>query len=257
MKSISQFCVLFLFFVSGALVAQTVDVKGKVTAEDDLEGIHVINKSALKFTITNNKGEFVIPAKLNDTIVFSGVQYQPKEIVVTPLIVQSKTLAVYLIEQVNELDEVIVGKILTGNLMSDVENFEAERDIDFYDLGIPGYTGVPKTQSERRLVEATTGGGFLPLNPILNGISGRTKMLKNQIKLENLDECMYRVKSNFSELLFRDYELAEAYQMEFFYFASEDTEFPNLCKINNDIATYEFLKQKLMAFKSNLKTKKE
>ncbi len=35
----------------------------------------------------------------------------------------------------NELDEIVVGKILTGNLSLDVSLEDTKRDINFYDVG--------------------------------------------------------------------------------------------------------------------------
>ncbi|MEZ4801956.1 MAG: carboxypeptidase-like regulatory domain-containing protein [Gelidibacter sp.] len=246
-----------LFFISVAN-SQSVEIRGKVIVDDDdIEGIHVINKTASKFTITNSNGEFVIPAKLNDTIIFSAIKYKPKEIIINSEILKIKMLNVYLTELVNLLDEVIVGKVLTGNLLSDVENSEAKRDIDFYDLGIPGYTGKPLTQSERRYNEATTGGGIVPLNPILNYFSGRTKMLKNQIKIERLNDCLESIKSNLSQTFFEYNELDETYRVEFFYYCLEDDEFSTICQIKNDIKTLEFLKEKLQDYKENLQIKKD
>ncbi|GFZ80385.1 hypothetical protein GCM10011531_08040 [Aquaticitalea lipolytica] len=268
MGSISKLFFVIIFLCFSISNAQNIDVEGKVIAPDDLEGIHIINKTASRFTITNSNGEFIIPAKLNDTIIISGIQYQPKEIIINASIVKSKSVTVFLQELVNQLDEVVVGKILTGDLLSDIENSEAERDINFYDLGIPGYTGKPLTQNERRLKEASDlnptvggslgGGGVgLSLNPIINAISGRTKMLKNQVKLERQDECMSKIISNFSELLFNDSDLDEELRSEFFYFCSEDENFSNLCKINNHIAILEFLQEKLNVYKANLQIKKD
>ncbi len=255
MKKISCLCVIsFLLFISFS-TAQSVEIKGKVIINDeDIEGIHVINKTASKFTITSSNGDFTIPAKLNDTIIFSAIKYKPKEVIINADIIKSKILNVYLSELVNELDQVIVGKILTGNLLSDVENSEVKRDINFYDLNIPGYTGKPLTQSERRYNEATTGGGIVPLNPILNYFSGRTKMLKNQIKLERLDDCLETIKSNLSKIFFEYNELPESKRTEFFYYCSEDEAFSKICQVKNDIRTLEFLKSKLESYNVNLKT---
>lgn len=247
--------IVLVVLCSSFLHAQSVEINGKViVADDEIEGIHVINTTASKFTITNSNGVFTIPAKLNDTIIFSAIKYKPKEVVVTINIINSRVLNVYLTELVNLLDEVIVGKVLSGDLRSDVQNSEAKRDINFYDLGIPGYFGKPLTQSERRLNEATTGGGFLPLNPILNAISGRTKMLKNQIRLERLDECLDRIKADLSAIFFESNTLEESLRTEFFYYCSEDVAFSNLCKIKNDLKTLEFLEGKLVQYKKNSQT---
>src|SRR5690606_33434947 len=121
--------------------------------------------------------------------------------------------------------------------------------------GIPSYQGKPKTQSERRLNEATTGGGIVPLNPILNAISGRTKQLKLHIKLEEKETLMYAIKARLSENLFSINSLQEDYIMEYFYFVSEQPDFLEKCKSKSDIEILDYLGEKLILFKSNLKSK--
>lgn len=233
--------------------AQTIDLKGKVTASSDLGSIHVLNVTAQEFTITQSNGNFSVPARLNDTILVSSIQYIPQSIVVTETILKLEYLSVKLEDRVNELDEVVVGKVLTGDLFLDIGNSDAKPDINFYDVGIPGYTGKPKTQKERRLYEADAGKMviiaplFIGINihKMLNRISGRTKKLKSAVKLEEQVDCMNKIKSEFSKLLFADYEIEEHLKIEFFYFVSEDPKFEMICKADNDFETYEFLIQKL------------
>ncbi|WP_431137210.1 carboxypeptidase-like regulatory domain-containing protein [Psychroserpens mesophilus] len=245
------FLILCLFkFVS--VYCQSIEIQGKVTASSDIDRIHIINKTANTFTITNDDGEFMISASINDTVLISAIQYKPLEVFVTPQIIQSKYISVELTDKITELDEVVVGKILTGDLLSDIENSNVKRDINFYDLGIPGYTGKLKTQSERRLHEATTGGGLVPLNPLLNWLSGRTKKLKAQIARERIDKAMKEVRSELSEMLFDIDNLEESKRIEFFYFVSDDPNFLPLSKAESDLVMLKFLQQKLEEFKTQL-----
>ena len=243
---------LLLFLFSTEISAQTKDISGKIMASSDLVGIHVINKTASKFTITNNLGEFVIPVKLNDTIIVSSVQYIRKEILMTEIIMQAKVLRINLEDNVNKLDEVVVGRVLTGSLMSDIENSDVKRDLNFYDLGIPGYTGPKKTQSERRLYEAKSGGGIIPLNPLINWISGRTKYLEEQIKREELEIALIEAKAKFSKLIFEDDTFSASLQNEYFYFCGDDPKFIEITDLGTDIKTLEFLKSKLEDFKIHI-----
>ncbi|MEY8847817.1 carboxypeptidase-like regulatory domain-containing protein [Psychroserpens sp. XS_ASV72] len=242
------FCLFQVFY--GA--SQTIEISGRVIAPSDMDRIHIINKTKNRFTITNDEGEFRIPAQVNDTILFSAIQYEPKEVVVTPEIIQTKFITVNMSDKINELDEVVVGRILTGDLMSDIENSQVKRQINFYDLGIPGYTGKPIAQSQRRLHEATTGGGIVPLNPILNWISGRTKELKGQIEREKKDMAMNKVISEFSDLLFEIEDLEASKRTQYFYFVTDDPEFLPLSHLQNDLRMFEFLKQKLAQFKERI-----
>lgn len=246
------------------MIGQTVDVKGQIIANAEVEGIHILNNTSNTFTVSNAKGEFSIPVKLHDTMVFSGVSYELKKVVVGQNLINSKSFTVYLTENINALDEVLVGTLVTGDLRLDLAHSRVERGINFYDLGISGYTGKPKTHSERRLYTAgdfkpihllALLGGSLPLDPIFNAISGRTKLLKNRVRLENKIDCILRVKSHLSEMLFTAHPLEEHYRNEFFYFCADDVQFDTHCKINNDFKTLEFLKEKLVHFQSNLQTK--
>ncbi len=236
------------------LLAQTKTISGKVKASSDVFGVHIMNKTASKFTITDDEGRFEIPARLYDTISVSALQYKPKDYVVTDIIMQSGEMIVDLDDNINLLDQVVVGKILTGDLMSDIENSDAKREVNFYDLGIPGYTGRRKTISERRLYEAKTGGGILPLNPILNWISGRTKELKEQIHREEKNKAMEIVMETYSEMLFESEPLDETKRREFFYFCADDPQFMALSNSKGDLRMLEFLREKLKVFKLQSKT---
>ncbi|WP_235817907.1 carboxypeptidase-like regulatory domain-containing protein [Formosa haliotis] len=244
--------VLFFLLNIIRIQAQTVNIQGNVTGVDDLENIHVINKTSQTYTITNAIGEFEISGKLNDTLVFSAIQYIGVEVLIDETVLINKTLTVNLQEHVNTLDEVIVGKILTGDLLLDVGNSTAEPEINFYDVGIPGYQGKRRTQPERRLHEAQTGGGFIPLNPILNGISGRTKMLKQHVAFERNDALVTKIKQRYAEHFFKEHPLDESKQMDFLYFCSDDPNFMKRCKGKNDIEIEMYLKEKYVQYLNNI-----
>ncbi len=255
---------IILFSVSIGL-AQSVEIEGQVFANSDIEGIHVINKTSKKYTTTTASGSFEIDVKLNDTIVFSSIQYKLTAVRVSTEIITEKKMTIFLEEQINALPEVTVGKVLSGDLEFDVKNAEVEKPIDFYDVGIPGYTGKPKTQSERRLHEADAGkmipsigfGFSLNFYKLLNTITGRTKMLKERVRLEANDELMYRIKEELSDEFLKTHPLDESLIMEFFYFCSEDPNFVSRCKGKSGIEVHQFLSEKYMEFKANIKVSKD
>jgi hypothetical protein len=250
--------VCFLLF-SVISYAQTTEISGTITGAEGVEGIHIVNKSRKEFATTNKSGAFKINVAIKDTLVVSSIQYKLETLTVTQQNINTKTLEIVLETLVNELDEVTVGKVLTGNLLDDMDSLGVKRDINFYDVGIPGYRGVRKTKSERLLHEAGEFKpkmlwgvlmGGLPLNPILNGISGRTKELKLRVKLEAQEELMYTIKSKLSKDFFNNNPLEDNLKMEFFYFCSEDETFTERCS-GNDIATLEFLQEKYVQYQAN------
>lgn len=257
---------LFLFFLIYNIgFAQNTNLVGEVVTNEEasIAGIHVINKSQKKYATTNNDGTFVIEAITGDTIVFSAVQFKLKTIIVSLKNISNKQLKVKLELKVNELPEAIIGFTLTGDLLKDVSASDAKPSINFYDLGIPGYKGKPKTKSERLLFEAgefkpkmllglLTGG--LPLNPILNGLSGRTKALKQRVALEANETLMYAIKGRLSETFFKGNPLKEELIMDFFYFCAEDENFISRCG-NSDLEALIFMNEKYLAYKENIKSK--
>ncbi len=72
----------FLLFLT-TLNAQLQPLSGKISAGGDVEGIHVLNKTALKYTVSDENGTFNILVKVNDTLVFSALRYKFKEVAVT------------------------------------------------------------------------------------------------------------------------------------------------------------------------------
>lgn len=258
MKRINNIAALIILFglSSHLSFSQSQELNGKIKANANVENIHVLNLSAKKYTISDLKGEFSIEAETDDTLLISGVQYIPKTLIVSKAMYTNQYLTVNLEDRVNQLDEVIVGKVLTGDLISDIENSDVKRDINFYDVGIPGYTGKPKTQKERKLFEADAGKSiiiapmFIGINvhKILNRISGRTKKLKKAVLMEQQVVCMNKVKSEFSDLLFSEYNIEERLKIAFFYYVAEDPNFKSICDNYNSFNTYNFLLNKLYLY---------
>lgn len=250
---------LILWLIPILAFNQIVELKGKVIASANLEGIHVLNRSSKFYSLTNKNGEFTIQGKLNDTLIFSAVQYKITSVEISKKYLINKFILVELEDYVNLLKEVFIGSPLTGNLEDDIENTNGKPEINFYDVGIPGYTGKPKTKRERELIEADHGKYFyyygigfaINVNKILNKISGRTKILKNRVRLEKRDELMYSLKAKYSEALFFNDNVSSEEQMDFFYFCSEKESFLENASNSNDLMVLSYLKKLLSIYKSN------
>lgn len=248
------------------LHAQSIVLSGNVIAEDDVEGIHILNISNGENAVTNQRGAFEILAKENDTLEVSGIMYNPFKIKITPNHINQEYIAIRLDKKINLLDEVFVGKILTGSLDSDISNSETQT-LDLQKLGVPGYYGKQLTQAERRLADATGGKNFsvgggiggvgagFNLHQLLNKISGRTKKLKHHVVLDNQRTYIEKLKSQYSERLFENHNLTEGQKNEFFYFCSDDKEFNALIKEQNDALMLNFLFNKLESYNQIINNK--
>lgn len=143
---------------------------------------------------------------------------------------------------------------------SDLQNSDAKPEISFYDLGIPGNTDLPLTQSERRLYDADHGkfvhyygiGIAINVHKILNRINGDTNEYKKRIEIELKEKCIIRLKSEYSQTIFEVITIHQDYKKEFFQFCLEDNQFKTVCEDENKLNAVGFLLDKLKIFKINL-----
>ncbi|MDG1394906.1 MAG: hypothetical protein P8P55_08830 [Flavobacteriaceae bacterium] len=254
----SFFSLLLLSLITLVTIqAQQIELSGQIIANGQLEGIHVINKTAYRYATTDQNGFFIIEGKLSDSLYFSSIQYIPKTIVLSTQNISTKSITVTLSESINALDEVLIGTLLTGDLNSDIGNSDAKRPIDFYDLGIPGYTGPRMNLTERRLFEANNG-PLIPLRippsinfyKLLNMITGRSKVLKKHAKLDYDKQTIRRIKEVIAPLFFINHELEKEKRMEFYYFCADAPDFQERCRGKSDVEILEFLDVQLEAFNS-------
>ena len=129
---------ILCLLASKLLIGQTinrVEVHGFMYANtNDIEGVAIYNKSSNKGTITNENGEFVLEVAENDIIEISALQFEKQTVTITKDVIASKSLKIYLVEQVNQLNAVILRHGLSGNLAVDIDHVEIPPKIEI-DLG--------------------------------------------------------------------------------------------------------------------------
>lgn len=135
---------LILFIGLGSLQSNAQDIRrieifGRIIVESpDLEGVTIFNTSSNKGTITDNEGKFNISVTLNDRLEISALQFQDFEVLITQEVIESRSLTVVLIEEVNKLPEVLILPYgLTGNLTVDAiraKTFNPDLDALYFGL---------------------------------------------------------------------------------------------------------------------------
>ncbi len=247
MKFIIFNLILFPFFIFGQKT-----ISGSIVSNAEKEFIHVYNKTFNKYTVTNNEGEFNIAVRLNDTIVFSGLQYKLKELVVTKNVINSSFISVVLEEQINELDAVYIKPNLSGNLLVDSRNIKTKNNVNAISLGLPN-AGKPKlSSSERKLKTASEfklnieniGGRPVSIDPLINAISGKTKRLKRNVEFERKVRNEDIVYQKFKDVIQRDFNIPKDELFRFLYFASDDINFNKIVALKKYLILYEFLNKK-------------
>ena len=140
MKKNIIFLALLVGFHAISQDLKKVEVRGKVIVENnDVAGITIFNKSSNLVAITDQNGEFVLSVSLNDFIEVSALQFQNINFQVNETIIKSKSMKIFLIEEINKLDEIIVSaKGLSGNLERDInvtKAFKPKLDALYFGIG--------------------------------------------------------------------------------------------------------------------------
>ena len=246
-----------LFWPLTSVVAQdffSEKLEGRVYSKDgDVAATHVLNTTTKKATITDINGFFSIAVNLNDTLVFSAVQYRRKEMIVTLSVLESKLLMVPLDEALTELEEVIVMPYnLSGDVGRDLNRLNTEPVVTASTLGLPNAYAIFPSQAERLLNEATTGGGILPINPVLNAITGRTKMLKSRVARNATYNRTQRVRSFYADSLYVSrFKIPEDKIDDFMYFCEIDPVFQVTVDTHDRLKIWEFMRRKSISYRKN------
>lgn len=247
---IMVFC-LSLGFVKAQDFAKRIE--GRVFSKDgDVATVHVSNISTKRGAITDVSGYFEITARLNDTLVFSAVQYERVEIIVTWGVLEKKLVQVPLKESLTELDEVVVMPYnLTGDLDRDMGNMKVGPVVTASTLGLPNAFLRPPTQSERKLDAARTWDAYFyviamgsKLDPLINYFSGRTKMLNQRIAREAQSKWIEEVRGYYPDSLYvHELKIPNANAGDFFYSCEKDSLFEVTARNGGRLQLWEVLKK--------------
>ena len=164
---------LFLAQISFGQTSGTKEIMGQVFEESSsVEGVNIINNNTQITTVTDENGMFSIVVKGGDVLVFSSVNMEPLKRRISAEDLNSASIQIKMTAKQIELKEVVVN----DNMGITAEN-----------LGIIPHGQKTYTPAERKLYTAKS----TSVDKILNGISGRTAMLKKEVKVEK-KEMLFR-----------------------------------------------------------------
>ncbi len=106
---------MLYFAVLQSVFAQSEkSIKGVVMANTSfLQGVEVVNLNSKNVQLTNAKGEFILEANLNDSILFYSKNFYFKRIKITPELFQNPRIEIEMTVKPEELQEVVIKKSST------------------------------------------------------------------------------------------------------------------------------------------------
>ena len=228
MNTLVKSCIA-LFFISTAIgfAQERRPLNGKVVSDfDGLEGIYVINRTSKMETTTTRGGYFTINAAVNDTLIFSAIQFKALDVPLTPELVAKELLFVPLEPLARELSELIITDYSYINSVS---------------LGLVPAGQTQYTPAERRLNTASNWRmNPLGLDPIINAFSGRTKMLMDAADVEKKYDLMEKIAYIYTEEdIVSKLKIPLDYVQGFIYYAVENKYFAKaIAEKNHEMARF-------------------
>lgn len=231
MKKTFTFLFTSLFFSQFLIAQGSIEkaIRGQIVSETiPLEGVNVTNVSNNSTVVSDSYGNFSIPAKEGDIISFLAVGYEPLRKYIGRQHYNLGTVVVDMTATTIELKEVIVNK---------------RPDISAENLGIIPKDQIKLTSAERKLQTAgdfkpihLVGllGGLLAVDPILNAINGRTKMLKKAVSVEKKEALMAKMDVMFEDNYYiESLKIQQEYIKGFQYYCIEDPVFARYLRDKN------------------------
>lgn len=179
LKQSMRYFVVFLFILF-SLSSHSQDknlpsVSGTIIDEGTLlpiQGVNIININTVKGTQTDNRGNFTIEAKVNDTLHLSSTGYQSIKVRVTADWIKFKSVTkIPLTLRAYTLEEVVVSKYnLTGYLVIDSKLAPVSDNYRYSISGLPaGYEGGERSPNAFKKVVSAV---FNPAD-LLHNIFGK------------------------------------------------------------------------------------
>ncbi|OIQ22553.1 MAG: hypothetical protein BM557_00775 [Flavobacterium sp. MedPE-SWcel] len=191
-------------------------LSGRVQVEGaGLDGVFVINTTAAIEVKTSASGNFTIAAQPGDAIAVYSSKITAREFKLNKESFVNQPLLITVSLQSYELEGVTL---------------EKNRVIDEVSLGLVPADQKQYTAAEKRLFTATSG----ILEPLINAITGRTKMLKKALEIEKKRMLLEDIQYLYSdEEVIEEFKVPREYVDGLWYYVVEDTEFIIAFK-NND-----------------------
>ena len=196
-----NYILFFTFLLAAAIcMAQEADkVLGIVinSADDSvLESVNIVNLNQVVGTTTNEKGEFKILAKANDTLHFSYLGFKSIKVRVTNDWLKFGSSKIELTELALALEEVVVNQLkLTGYLEVDIKQVP---DINTnYRYSISGLQGTGYEASKKSGLTRVIGSIFNPADFLHRMFGKKPNELRKLKKMKEDDEIRNLLASRF------------------------------------------------------------
>ncbi|QTE23242.1 carboxypeptidase-like regulatory domain-containing protein [Polaribacter cellanae] len=182
-------------------------LKGQVVHAETkkaLSAAHILNLNTVSGTITNEKGFFELPTRVNDTILVSFLGYSSIKLKITNDLLRGNELEIALFEKPEEVKEVVIKSTkLIGVLEIDVKQVPKDRFTRIHINGLPQTyeVGKPRAKDFSSPIAAL----FQPVDFLYNLFGDKPKQLKKLKKLKKEDDLRKMLAGKFDREVMMEY----------------------------------------------------
>jgi len=197
-KYLSLLCIVFL---SAAMMAQEEShiIKGTVMNDANdavLENVNIVNLNQVKGAVTNDKGEFSIPAAVNDTLYFSYLGFKSLRVRVTNDWLKFGDIKIKMTELGIALEEVVLRPVeLTGYVEIDAKLIPVYDNYRYRIAGLnTGYeVGSTQPGAVGRVLNAVSN----PADLLYNMFGNRPQQMRKLRQMKVDDEIRNLLQSKY------------------------------------------------------------
>lgn len=183
-----------------------IELKGKVISINDgkpLQSAHIVNLNSIRGTITNTKGEFMIPAQANDTIFISYIGFQSVKLKITRDLLKGNELEIAIHEKIVNIDEVTIkSHNLIGVLVVDAKNVPEDSYSRIHINGLPQAYEIGRARGN---YNSGLSAIFSPIDFWYKKLGNKPGELKKLKKLKEGDEMRGMMEQKYSREIMMDF----------------------------------------------------
>lgn len=230
----------FLILTSPFIFSQT--IKGKIVCNNyAIPNVEVINSNSRILTVSDANGNFSIPAKTNDTLVFIAKNYELKKITINTLIINDKDLSIELMLKAEELEEVLISNVEHKTIWltkEEIRQIKLNSSRPKQGLKITGYTEPPML----------VGVDFIRIGTMIGGLLKKEKEpAKKEKPIVSFKDL---AKTSCDQNYFLETLKVKPDEIELFLeFCDADPKSKTIAASKNVLSTMDFLLEKSIEFK--------
>ena len=183
------------------------NLKGQIIHGENkkaLSAAHILNLNSVQGTITNDRGFFELPTKVNDTILVSYLGFASIKLKITNDLLKGNELLIALYEKPEEIREVVIKSTqLIGVLEVDIKQVPKDKFTRIHINGLPqAYEiGTPKRKDFSSPLSAL----FQPVDFLYSLFGKKPKQLRKLQKLKNEDGLRKMLAGKFDREVMMEY----------------------------------------------------